>query len=88
MDDVTIFSKSLDKHVKHLKAVFDQLRKAGLLLNCCKCEMVCDEVEYSCHVFTKDEPKPNNHNVEELSSSYQLQQFFGLTLYHCHFVPD
>ena len=33
LDDVIVFSKSLIEHMKNLRVVFDQLRKAGLMLN-------------------------------------------------------
>ena len=39
-------------HINHLKAVFDYLKKAGLILNLKKCEVVCDEVEYLGHIMT------------------------------------
>ena len=63
-DDVIVFSKPLDDHMKHLTAVFNQLRKAGLMLNTSKCKLMCSEVEYLGHVVTKDGLKPNNHNPD------------------------
>ena len=49
LDDVIVFSESLIDHINHLKAVFNRLRKAGLMLNPKKCRIVCDEVEYLGH---------------------------------------
>ena len=33
LDDVIVFSESLIDHINHLEAVFNRLRKAGLMLN-------------------------------------------------------
>ena len=33
LDDVNVFSETLMDHINHLKAVFDHLKKAGLMLN-------------------------------------------------------
>ena len=37
LDDVIVFSEALMDHINHLKAVFDRLMKAGLMLNLKKC---------------------------------------------------
>ena len=52
LDDVIVFSGTLKNHIKHLRAVFDCLREAGLMLNPKKCKIICDEVEYLGHVVT------------------------------------
>ena len=33
VDDILIFSNSVNEHIEHLKQVFDQLRRAGLILH-------------------------------------------------------
>ena len=49
LDDVIVFSEMLADHIKHLKAMFNHLRKAELMLNPKKCRIVCEEVEYLGH---------------------------------------
>jgi len=74
LDDVIAFSKSLNDHMKHLRAVFNQLRKAGLMLNTSKCKLLCSEVKY---LVTKDVLKPNNCNfdaVKKFLRSANLKQ--------------
>ena len=44
IDDVLVFSPSLEKHVKHLKRVITSLAKAGLKLKSSKCKFVRSEV--------------------------------------------
>ena len=94
LDDVIVFSESLVDHIKHLKAVFDRMRKAGLMLNPKKCKILCDEVEYLGHVVTPCGLKPNNRNLDAIknfpppATLKQLQQFLGLTSYYRRFVPS
>jgi len=52
LDDVIGFSETLEDHIAHLKAMFDRLRSAGLMLNPGKYKIVHDEVEYLGHVVT------------------------------------
>ena len=40
LDDVIVFSETLEDHIVHLKAVFDKLRSAGLMLNPSKCKIL------------------------------------------------
>ena len=39
MDDVIVFSKSLDEHILHLERVFDAIRKEGFKLKKGKCQI-------------------------------------------------
>ena len=93
LDDVIVFSETLTDHINHLKAVFDCLRKAKLMLNPKKCRIVCDEVEYLGHVVTPGGLKPNNRNLDAVkcfpppTNLKQLQQFLGLTSYYRRFIP-
>ena len=68
LDDVIVFSETLMDHINHLKAVFDRLKKAGLMLNLKKCKVVCNEVEYLGHVVTPHGLKPNNRNLDAVKN--------------------
>ena len=50
--DVIVYSETLEKHVSHLRTVFEHLRTASLKLNPAKCKFVCDELEYLGHIIT------------------------------------
>ena len=63
LDDVIVFSETLEVHTAHLKAVFDRFRSAGLMLNPGKCKIVHDEVEYLGHVVTPQGFQPNFRNL-------------------------
>ena len=94
LDDVIIFSESLNDHVEHLRMVFSRLREASLKLNPKKCKFVCTEVDYLGHLVTPAGLKPNNRNLEAVqrfpvpTSLRQLRQFLGLTSHYRRFIMN
>ena len=54
MDDIIIFSRSVEEHLVHLEKVFGRLRQANVKLNPKKCSFVKQKVEYLGHVVTPD----------------------------------
>src|SRR5699024_8924758 len=58
MDDIIIFSSTLDEHIKRLNTVFERLQNSNLKLQPDKCEFLRKEVLYLGHIITKDGVKP------------------------------
>ena len=50
IDDVIVFSSSIQEHVNDLCQVFDCLRKIGLKLHPQNCQFACPEVLYLGHI--------------------------------------
>lgn len=63
IDDIIIFSKSVNEHLPHLEEVFRRLREANVKLNPKKCCFAKQEVEYLGHVVSPDGVKPNPEKV-------------------------
>lgn len=59
MDDVIVFSASLQDHMKHLRKVFEIIRKANLKLQIVKSELQKKEIEYFGHIVMSAGVKPN-----------------------------
>jgi hypothetical protein len=51
-DDILIYSKSVEEHLEHLRAVFDALRVARLFGNIAKCTFCTDRVVFLSYVVT------------------------------------
>ena len=51
-DDILIYSKTLEEHLDHLRAVFDALRNAQLFGNLEKCTFCTDRVSFLGYVVT------------------------------------
>ena len=51
-DDILIYSKILDEHVKHLNAVLEVLRKESLYANFKKCTFCTNQVTFLGYVVS------------------------------------
>jgi len=51
IDDVLIFSRTMQEHLNHLRQVLERLRRAGLKLKPSKCHFIRQSVEYLGHVI-------------------------------------
>ena len=53
IDDILIFSKSMEEHEEHLRLVFQILREKKLYVKFKKCEFWLDQVVFLGHVISK-----------------------------------
>ena len=53
LDDVLIFSETLDEHLEHLELVISRVEEAGMKLTPSKCQFVWQEVEYLGHITSE-----------------------------------
>ena len=92
IDDVLVFSRTMEKHLDHLQQVLERVKKAGLKLKPSKCHFLRQSVEYLGHIITPQGLKPNPRQVSAVQdfptpgSVTQVRQFLGLTLYYRRFI--
>ena len=92
LDDIIVFSKTIDEHIKNLKTIFSLLEKAHLKLKLNKCKFLAQSVPYLGHVITSDGIKPDPAKVEALlnykrpTTVREMQSFLGLASYYRRFV--
>jgi hypothetical protein len=53
LDDLLIFSATIEDHVRRMRLVFDRVREANFKLNVAKCTFAVPEVVYLGHVVNK-----------------------------------
>jgi hypothetical protein len=93
-DDILIYSKSLDEHIKHLHAVFGALREAHLFANLEKCTFCTDRVAFLGYVVTPQGIEVDEAKIEAIKSwpisatLTQLRSFLGLAGFYRCFVRD
>jgi len=92
LDDVIVFSKTVEEHIQHLDTVLSRLREAGVALNLEKCSLFKTEVEYLGHVVSAGMLRVNNLNTEALrraaypTTKTQMKSFLGACNVYRRFV--
>ncbi|GBG58604.1 hypothetical protein CBR_g5 [Chara braunii] len=66
LDDILVYSRSLDEHVEHLRTVLERLRQAKYKANRDKCEFARQELEYLGHYVTPQGIRPLADKIEAL----------------------
>lgn len=84
LDDVVVFSSSLEEHRQHLEKVFKAIRAANLRLNMQKCSFGRSEVVYLGFNISKDKRRPSDDKLQKLRSfpapttKKELATFLGI----------
>jgi transposase InsO family protein len=92
LDDIIVFSKTEDDHIRHLRTVFDLLAKEGLKLKLSKCDFFKTTIKYLGHIITAKGFHPDVGkivsilNYPEPNNVKQLMSFLGLVNYYRKFV--
>ena len=92
IDDVLVYSWTLEEHLKHLQLIMQKIETVGLKLKPSKCNFVREEVEYLGHILTPEGLKTNPRLVEAVSKYPQprnvkeVRQFLGLGSYYRCFI--
>lgn len=93
MDDIIIFSCSLEEHLQDIQKVLQTLREANLKIQSDKSEFLRKEVEFLGHVVTTEGVKPNPKKVEAVKNwplpktPKELKSFLGTISYYRRFIP-
>ena len=92
LDDIIVYSSSLEEHLEHLKKVFDKLREANLRLKPSKCKFVVPQVEFLGHVISAKGITPNADKVQVIrglktpSTVREVRSFLGMASYYRKFI--
>ena len=92
IDDILIFSKSMEEHEEHLRIVFQILREKKLYAKFKKCEFWLNQVVFLGHVISKAGISIDPSKVEAVvdwarpTSVSEIRSFLGLTDYYRWFV--
>ena len=94
LDDILIFSSSIEEHLKHIQTVFDRIREHGLKLKLKKCTFFETETEYLGFIISKEGVKPDSKKVEAIKTLprpknvRQVRGFIGMCSYYRRFIPN
>jgi hypothetical protein len=94
IDDILIYSGSLEEHEEHLRKVFQRLGENKLYAKLEKCEFGVTEVDFLGHRITQEGLKMDDQKVkaildwESLKSVSTLRSFLGLASYYRKFIKN
>lgn len=94
MDDVVIFSKSLQDHLLHIRTIFQKFREINLKIQLDKSEFLCKEVAFLGHLITPEGIKPNPSKIEAVQkfpipkTIKEIKSFLGLVGYYRRFISN
>lgn len=94
MDDILIFSTSIQEHIININKIFNTLRKANLKIQFNKCKFLRKETEFLVHVLTDQGIKPNQNKIKDITilklpeTQKQIKSFLGITGYYRKCIKD
>src|SRR5882762_4425873 len=93
LDDIIIWSQTLEEHEKNVESVLLALREAHLLCSLKKTSLFCTEVDFLGHHISARGIEPDASKIEKIMnwksprSSKEVRQFLSLVRYVAIFLP-
>ena len=94
LDDIIIFSETLDEHLDKLKNVFDRLLKYNLKLKLKKCQFLCDSIKFLGHEISNQGVSVHKDHFDPIkylktpTTKKEVKKFMGTVSYFRAFVKD
>ena len=94
LDDIIVFSNTVEEHPTHVEEVLQVLRDSGLSLKLNKCKFFTQSVDYLGHVIRPGKLEVATKNTQaverfqEPRTKTELRSFLGLCNVYRRFVPN
>jgi transposase InsO family protein len=94
IDDILIFSETLEEHEKHVHLILQKLEEAKLLVNPEKCVFHSQKVDFLGYVITPEEIHMDPKKVDAINewpvptTLKEVQAFLGLANYYRKFIKE
>lgn len=87
LDDILIYSRTIEEHYRLLRKVFTILRDNELYIKLKKCQFFVSEIDFLGHTITSDGRRPQQAKIDKAiafpspTTKKQIQSFLGITNY-------
>ena len=94
LDDVIVFSNTLEEHLQHLEEVFQRLAAAGLKLKLSKCEFFMKQLQFLGHTVSAEGIQPDFDKIRVICEMphpqcvKDVRAFLGMCGYYRRYVPN
>ena len=94
LDDIFIFSMTIEDHKKHLAEVLSALHRANFQVASPKCNIAVGKVEFLNHIITRDRVEPSPEKIKAIldiappKTLAQANKFIGKVGYYRKFIRD
>jgi len=88
LDDIIVYSRNFDDHLRDLALVFRRVDEHGLRMKPSKCHIACNKVQYLGHVLSEDGLRADPAKVKAVNNwpvpknVTEVQSFLGLCGYY------
>ena len=92
VDEILVYSKTLEEHISHLTAVYQILQQQGFLLKHSKCSFGQQQLEYLGHIISGQGVATDPAKLKAIANwptptdTKQLRGFLGLSGYYRKFI--
>ena len=93
IDDIAIWSNSVEEHARHVHLVLEKLREAGICVSIKKLVLFADEIQFLGHVVSSHGVEPAETKVDKILAAHiptspsDIKEFLGLINYIAQFLP-
>ncbi|CAF5169031.1 unnamed protein product, partial [Rotaria magnacalcarata] len=93
IDDIMVYSRSFEEHLKHIHQVLSILSQHNFQLNPSKCSIFRQQIDYLSHTISEQGVKPNNEKIQaiiklrEPTTLAEANKFLGAISWYRKFIP-
>ena len=93
IDDIAIWSNSVEEHEEHVRLILEALREAGICASKKKSSLFADEIHFLGHTISSRGVEPGQSKVDKIlasrtpRSASDIKEFNGLVNYIGQFIP-
>lgn len=94
IDDIVVFSATVQSHLAHIRKVLESLGKHGMTLKLSKCSWLCQEIHFCGHTLSPNGVIPLEDNIRKIleravpNSRKSVRSFLGMSGFYRKFIRN